>query len=121
MIKALYIPEYKEYKYGSSFQRLAKYADAANFGGEKVKLLSFDYDPEEPTKSIRDSPCRRNLSLPICCRCVRKMLMLQVSRSPWNFSTRCTRPGLNEDSAHICWSESGCNRITEDKENKFYN
>ena len=36
MIKALYVPDYKEHKYGSSFQRLAKYADAANFAGEKV-------------------------------------------------------------------------------------
>ena len=54
MIKALYVPDYKEYKYGSSFQRLAKYADAANFAGEKVEMLSFDYDPEEPTKSIRE-------------------------------------------------------------------
>jgi len=54
MIKALYVPDYKEHKYGSSFLRLAKYADAANFGGEKVELLSFDYDPEEPTKSIRE-------------------------------------------------------------------
>lgn len=54
MIKALYVPDYKEHKYGSSFQRLAKYADAANFAGEKVEMLSFDYDPEEPTKSIRE-------------------------------------------------------------------
>ena len=27
MIKALYVPDYKEHKYGSSFLRLAKYAD----------------------------------------------------------------------------------------------
>ena len=54
MIKILYVHGYKGDKYGPSFQRLAKYADAANFGGEKVELLSFDYDPEEPTKSIRE-------------------------------------------------------------------
>ena len=36
MIKALYVPDYKEQKYGPSFQRLVKYADAANFAGEKV-------------------------------------------------------------------------------------
>ena len=53
MIKILYVHGYKGDKYGSSFQSLAKYADAANFAGEKVEMLSFDYDPEEPTKSIR--------------------------------------------------------------------
>ena len=45
MIKILYVHGYKGDKYGSSFQRLAKYADAANFAGEKVEMLSFDYDP----------------------------------------------------------------------------
>ena len=39
MIKALYVPDYKEHKYGSSFLRLAKYADAANLAGEKVEML----------------------------------------------------------------------------------
>ena len=54
MIKILYVHGYKGDKYGSSFQSLAKYANAANFAGEKVEMLSFDYDPEEPTKSIRE-------------------------------------------------------------------
>lgn len=54
MIKILYVHGYKGDKYGPSFQRLAKYADAANFAGEKVEMLSFDYDPEEPAKSIRE-------------------------------------------------------------------
>ena len=42
MIKILYVHGYKGDKYGSSFQRLAKYAGAANFAGEKVEMLSFD-------------------------------------------------------------------------------
>ena len=54
MIKILYVPDYKEDKHGSSYQSLVKYADVADFGGEKVELLSLDYDPEEPTKSIRE-------------------------------------------------------------------
>ena len=36
MIKVLYVPDYKEPKYGPFIQRLVKYADAANFAGEKV-------------------------------------------------------------------------------------
>lgn len=36
MIKVLYVPDYKEQKYGPFIQRLVKYADAANFAGEKV-------------------------------------------------------------------------------------
>ena len=36
MIKILYVHGYKGDKYGPSFQRLVKYADAANFAGEKV-------------------------------------------------------------------------------------
>ena len=54
MIKILYVHGYKGDKYGLSFQRLVKYTDAANFAGEKVEMLSFDYDPEESTKSIRE-------------------------------------------------------------------
>lgn len=54
MIKILYVHGYKGNKYGASFQSLAKYADAANFAGEKVEIHSFDYDSEEPTKSIRE-------------------------------------------------------------------
>ena len=39
MIKILYVHGYKGDKYGPSFQHLAKYADAANFAGEKVEML----------------------------------------------------------------------------------
>ena len=39
MIKILYVHGYKGDKYGPSFQSLAKYADAANFAGEKVEML----------------------------------------------------------------------------------
>ena len=39
MIKILYVHGYKGDKYEPSFQRLVKYADAANFAGEKVEML----------------------------------------------------------------------------------
>lgn len=54
MIRILYVHGYMGNPYGSSFQNLAKYADAANFDGEKVEMLSFDYDYEDPMGSIRE-------------------------------------------------------------------
>lgn len=40
MIKVLYVPDYKEQKYGPFIQRLVKYAHAANFVGRKLLLTA---------------------------------------------------------------------------------
>lgn len=54
MIRILYVHGYKGDRCGPSFQNLARYADAANFAGEKVEMLSFDYDAKDPIKCIRE-------------------------------------------------------------------
>lgn len=40
--------------YGESFQKISKYAAEADFGGEKVQMHTFDYDPRDPRKAVRD-------------------------------------------------------------------
>lgn len=53
MIKILYVHGYNGKPDGESFQKLAKYAEAADFGGEKVEMHSFDYDPSQAYKALR--------------------------------------------------------------------
>lgn len=40
--------------YGGSFQKISKYAAEADFGGEKVQMHTFDYDPRDPRKAVRE-------------------------------------------------------------------
>ena len=54
MIRILYVHGYNGKPDGESFQKLAKYAEAADFGGEKVEMHSFDYDATDPFKALRD-------------------------------------------------------------------
>lgn len=54
MVKILYIHGYNGKPDGGSFRKLAKYAEAACFGGEKVEMHSFDYDATKPYKAIRE-------------------------------------------------------------------
>jgi hypothetical protein len=54
MIRILYVHGYNGKPEGESFQRLAKYADAANFGGEQVEMHSFDYDATRPFNALRE-------------------------------------------------------------------
>ena len=54
MIRILYVHGYNGKPNGESFQKLAKYAEVADFGGEKVEMHSFDYDATDPFKAIRD-------------------------------------------------------------------
>ena len=54
MIRILYVHGYNGKPNGESFQKLEKYAEVADFGGEKVEMHSFDYDATDPFKAIRD-------------------------------------------------------------------
>jgi predicted esterase YcpF (UPF0227 family) len=54
MIRILYVHGYKGDPYGGSFQKISKYAAEADFGGEKVQMHTFDYDPRDPRKAVRD-------------------------------------------------------------------
>lgn len=54
MIKILYIHGYHGQPNGGSFQKLSKYAEKADFGGEKVEMHSIDYDENDPLGSIRN-------------------------------------------------------------------
>lgn len=54
MIRILYVHGYNGKPEGESFQRLAKYANAANFGGEQVEMHTFDYDATKPFKALRE-------------------------------------------------------------------
>ena len=54
MIKILYVHGYMGDPYGGSFQKLSRYAAEADFGGEKVQMHTFDYDPRDPRKAVRD-------------------------------------------------------------------
>lgn len=53
MIKILYVHGYNGKANGESFQKLAKYAEVADFGGEKVEMHSFDYEATIPFKAER--------------------------------------------------------------------
>ena len=53
MIKILYVHGYNGKPDGGSFQKLAKYAEVADFGGEKVEMHSFDYDAEDPYDALK--------------------------------------------------------------------
>jgi predicted esterase YcpF (UPF0227 family) len=53
MIKILYVHGYNGKPDGESFQKLAKYAEVADFGGEKVEMHSFDYDAEDPYDALK--------------------------------------------------------------------
>ena len=53
MIKILYVHGYNGKPDGGSFQKLAKYAEVADFGGEEVEMHSFDYDAEDPYDAIK--------------------------------------------------------------------
>lgn len=53
MIKILYVHGYNGQPHGDSFQKLAKYAAEADFGGEKVEMHSFDYDAAKPHSETR--------------------------------------------------------------------
>jgi predicted esterase YcpF (UPF0227 family) len=53
MIKILYVHGYNGKSNGESFQKLTKYAEAENFGGEKVEMYSFEYDEANPFKAVR--------------------------------------------------------------------
>ena len=54
MIRILYVHGYNGKPNGRSFQKLAKYAEVADFDGEKVEMHSFDYDAAEPFKAERE-------------------------------------------------------------------
>ena len=54
MIRILYVHGYMGDPYGGSFQKISKYAAEADFGGEKVQMRTFDYDPRDPRKAVRD-------------------------------------------------------------------
>lgn len=54
MIRILYVHGYNGKPNGESFKKLAKYAEIADFGGEKVEMHSFDYDAADPYKARRD-------------------------------------------------------------------
>ena len=54
MIKILYVHGYMGDPYGGSFQKISKYAAEADFGGERVQMHTFDYDPRDPIKAVRD-------------------------------------------------------------------
>jgi hypothetical protein len=54
MIRILYVHGYMGDPYGGSFQKISKYAAEADFGGEKVQMHTFDYDPRDPRKAVRD-------------------------------------------------------------------
>ena len=54
MIKILYVHGYMGDPYGGSFQKISKYAAEADFGGGKVQMHTFDYDPCNPRKAVRD-------------------------------------------------------------------
>ena len=54
MIRILYVHGYNGKPNGGSFQKLAKYAEVADFDGEKVEMHSFDYDAAEPFKAERE-------------------------------------------------------------------
>lgn len=54
MIKILYVHGYQGDPYGESFQKVSKYAAEADFGGEKVQMHTFDYDPRNPLKVVRE-------------------------------------------------------------------
>ena len=54
MIRILYVHGYNGKPNGESFQKLAKYAEVADFDGEKVEMHSFDYDATEPFKAERE-------------------------------------------------------------------
>lgn len=53
MIKILYVHGYNGKPDGESFQKLAKHAEVADFGGEKVEMHSFDYDAEDPYDALK--------------------------------------------------------------------
>lgn len=53
MIKILYVHGYNGKPDGGSFQKLAKYAEVADFGGKKVEMHSFDYDAEDPYDALK--------------------------------------------------------------------
>lgn len=53
MIKILYVHGYNGKPDGESFKKLAKYAEAADFGGEKIEMHSFEYDATKPFKAVR--------------------------------------------------------------------
>jgi hypothetical protein len=54
MIRILYVHGYMGDPYGGSFQKISKYAAEADFGGERVQMHTFDYDPRDPRKAVRD-------------------------------------------------------------------
>lgn len=54
MIRILYVHGYMGDPCGGSFQKISKYAAEADFGGEKVQMHTFDYDPRDPKKAVRD-------------------------------------------------------------------
>lgn len=54
MIRILYVHVYMGDPYGGSFQKISQYAAEADFGGEKVQMHTFDYDPRYPRKAVRD-------------------------------------------------------------------
>lgn len=54
MIKILYVHGYMGNPYGGSFQKISKYAAEADFGDEKVQMDTFDYDPRDPRKAVRE-------------------------------------------------------------------
>jgi predicted esterase YcpF (UPF0227 family) len=54
MVKILYVHGYNGKPDGESFQKLAKYAEVADFGGENVEMHSFDYDASDPFNALRD-------------------------------------------------------------------
>ena len=122
MIRILYVHGYNGKPNGESFQKLAKYAEVADFGGEKVEMHSFDYDATDPFKAIRDLRFyyfKNDIDLIIgsslggflaaCCDFKRRI----VINPCWTPSVELPKVGYEGETMKYTWLEEDLGRFAE--------